>query len=346
VPGSESLLIAAYRVPEPGGGSLLVEVGTSAAPVDTLLGHLLLLLSLGLPIVVAVAAGGGYLLVKSALRPVDEMARKAGVITQHNLSERLPVSHTGDELERLSIALNRMILRLDDAFRNSRRFLADASHELRTPLTILRGELESLVQGGAVAAGERERLGSLLEEVERLTKIVERLFALSRLDAGDAQVEWVQFDLAELVATTTDQMKLMAEDRRIAVACDVMAATFVCGDHARMKQVVVNLLDNAIKYTPEGGAVSLSVHSTADAAILEVADTGVGIPPGDLQRVFDRFFRADSTRALHPDGAGLGLAIVKSICNAHGGSVEAESSPGRGTRFTVTLPLAQPDPPA
>lgn len=162
MPDGQPLLIAAFRVVAPGGGSNLVEVGTSATPVETLLSRLLFLLALGLPVVVLVAAAGGYLLVERSLRPVDEIARKADAITQHNLSERLPIPRTGDELERLSTSLNQMICRLDDAFQNSRRFVADASHELRTPLTILRGELENLAQEPGLAPAQRECLGSLL----------------------------------------------------------------------------------------------------------------------------------------------------------------------------------------
>jgi signal transduction histidine kinase len=210
---------------------------------------------------------------------------------------------------------------------------------LRTPLTILRGELENLAQDGRVAADLRDRLGSLLEEVERLSKIVERLFALSRLDAGEAQAECVRFDLRELTAGVAEQMALLAEDKGLSVTCDPGPAVPVKGDRSRLQQVVVNLLDNAIKYTPGGGSVLLKVSAAGGHAILEVTDTGVGIAAEALPHVFDRFFRADQSRSRQPDGAGLGLAIVKSICAAHGGTVEVESAPGLGSRFRVNLPL-------
>jgi signal transduction histidine kinase len=197
-----------------------------------------------------------------------------------------------------------------------------------------------MVQEDGVPGPQRERIGGLLEEVERLSMIVERLFALSRLDAGEAQSEWVRFDLAELVATTAGQMTLLAEDRRIAVTCDAGSPVMVQGDRSRLKQVVVNLLDNAIKYTPEGGAVRLRVFAAQGLAVLEVIDTGVGIPPEDLPRIFHRFFRVDRTRSQHPEGAGLGLAIVESICNANRGEVEVESVPNKGSCFRVKLPLA------
>jgi len=344
LPDGHALLIATFRAVANGGPPYVVEVGAPTGPVEAVLNRLLLLLGIGLPLVVVVATGGGYFLIGRALRPVDRIAGKAEMITQHNLSERLPVVHTGDELERLSVSLNRMITHLDDAFQTSKRFVADASHELRTPLTILRGELEHLVEESSLAPEQRDRLGSLLEEVERLSKIVERLFALSRLDAGEAQNEWMPFDLTALAAETADQIALLAEDKKIAVSCDATAPVPVEGDRARLKQVVVNLLDNAIKYTADGGAVHLQTSIANGQAVLEVTDTGIGIPPEAVAHVFDRFFRVDPTRSNETGGAGLGLAIVKSICSAHGGTVEAESAVGRGSRFRVKLPIAKPNP--
>lgn len=334
------LLIAAFRAATTEGGHYLVEVGTSAEPVDRFARHLLKLLVFGIPLVGIVAAVGGYLLAGRALRTVEQIAVKAENITQHNLSERLPVSRTGDELERLSISLNHMITRLDDAFSNSKRFVADASHELRTPLTVIQGELENLASDSKLSADMRDRVGSALEDVERLGKIVGKLFALSRLDAGEAQEEWVQIDLASLASATSDQMTLLAEDKRIKVTRDTGEPVYVMGDRSRLQQVVVNLLDNAVKYTPPGGSVHLRVHGSGGQGILEIADTGVGIPPEALPLVFERFFRVDRDRSAGADGAGLGLAIVKSICVAHGGRVEVESAVGSGSRFHATFPLA------
>jgi heavy metal sensor kinase len=314
-------------------------VGTSADPVERLAGHLLWTLALGVPLVIAVAAAGGYLLVRRALAPVEEIAGKAESITQHSLSERLPVPSAGDELAALSLALNRMITRLDDAFGNSKRFVADASHELRTPLTVIQGELENLSADPHLPADLRDRVGSTLEEVERLGKIVQKLFALSRLDAGEAQSEWVRVDLAGLASSTADQMLLLAEDRNIKVSREADGEVPVMGDRARLKQVLVNLIDNAVKYTPPGGSVRLKSYRDGSRAVVEVADTGVGIPAEALPHVFERFFRVDRDRSAD-GGAGLGLSIVRSICAAHGGRVEAESAPGAGSRFRVTLPLA------
>jgi signal transduction histidine kinase len=217
--------------------------------------------------------------------------------------------------------------------------VADASHELRTPLTVLRGELESFVQEPQLTPEWRERVGSAVEEVNRLANIVEGLFAISRLDAGEAAADWRPFDLAQLASSTAEQMCLLAEDKNITVTCTGTTGVWVEGDRARLKQVVVNLLDNAIKYTPPSGAVSLQVAAQDNKAVLEVADSGMGIPAEALPRVFDRFFRVDKARSREQGGAGLGLSIVKSICTAHHGRVEASSLPGRGARFRVELPL-------
>jgi len=291
-------------------------------------------------VVMLVAVSSGYLLVKRALTPVDQIAASAERISSHNLSERLPVARSGDELERLSIALNHMIARLDQAFQHSRQFAADASHELRTPMTVLRGELETAAQDPKLSPEWRERFGSALEEVERLVNIVEGLFAISRLDAGEAQKEWVPFDLGRLTMATADQMALLAEDKEIKVNCTAADNVWVEGDRARMKQVVVNLLDNAIKYTPPKGAVSLTVTARNGRAMLDVADNGMGIPAEALPHVFERFFRVDKARSREMGGAGLGLSIVRSICVAHHGKVEALSTPGQGSVFHVELPLA------
>ena len=340
--GNTTLLIAAlnYRTPE--GIPYLIEIGAPLDPVESMLDHLFWQLALGLPIAVLIAIGGGYLLVGRALAPVDQIARKAEQITQHNLSERLPVARTADELERLSLSLNHMIVRLEDAFLNSRRFVADASHELRTPLTVIRAELESLASNRSLSPEFRETIGSILEEVERLARIVEQLFALSRLDAGESQTEWVQFDLAELTATTAEQMSLLAEDKGISVLCDAAQPVLVDGDRSRLKQVVVNLLDNAIKYTPEKGRIQLRVAGANGHAMLEVADNGIGIPADALPHVFERFFRVDKARTRDPEGAGLGLSIVKSICTAHAAIVEVESN-GHGSRFRVKFPSTRPN---
>jgi heavy metal sensor kinase len=337
---SGALLIAARDYVTPSGLRYVVEVGGSSQRTDETVKQVLLMLAVGLPVAVGVAVAGGFVLVRRALKPVDRLSQKAAEITQHNLSERLPVVRTGDELERLSLSLNLMISRLQDAVNSSKQFVADASHELRTPLAVLRGELEALAQDAQLKPQTRETLGSMLEEVDRLAEIVEGLLALSRLDTGEGKGEWIRFDLAELAVTTADQMGLLAEDKHITVMCDSSGPVMIDGDRARLKQVVVNLLDNAIKYTPDGGRVTLKITRENDHAVLDVADDGVGIPAEALPHVFKRFFRVDGSRSRDQGGAGLGLSIVKSICDAHGARVEVSSTPGHGSHFRVRQPIA------
>ena len=323
------------------GTHFVIEVAAPYNQIESVLRGLLLTFALGLPLIVALAIGGGYVLMRGALRPVDEIRQKAAQITSRNLSERLPVVHTGDELERLATDLNHMIERLEESFHQIKRFSADASHELRTPLTVLQGELEAIAhQRQGLPADVTDTIGSALEETQRLAKIVESLLAISRLEAGEAKVQPVRLDFAELARSTADQMKLLAEEKHISVDCDVAHPVEVDADPSRLKQVVVNLLDNAIKYTPEGGMVSISVAKKDGQAVLEVADTGIGISSADLPHIFDRFYRADKARSRQMGGTGLGLSIVRSICLAHGGQVSVKSTEGHGSRFRVELPSA------
>ncbi|HEX4121367.1 MAG TPA: ATP-binding protein [Verrucomicrobiae bacterium] len=333
------LLETATPYQTPAGHRYIIEAVGPMQPIETVLARVLVMLLAGVPLVVLVAVGGGFLLVGLALAPVLQITQSAERITLHNLNEQLPLTRTGDELEELSRALNRMIVRLREAFDQNRRFLADASHELRTPLTALRVELETIVDEASLPE-MRDRVGSALEEVNRLAKIVETLFAISRLEAGEAQQERARFDLARLAGSTADQMALLAEDKGISVDCELEDKVVVEGDQSRIKQVVVNLLDNAIKYTPNGGSIHLRVRAREGEATLEVTDTGIGIPSVALPHVFERFFRVDAAHSREVEGAGLGLAIVKSICAAHGGHVDVESAENRGSTFKVSLPLS------
>jgi len=341
VGNDKTLLIAGLYFPNKRNATYIIEFGELLDPVETMLDHVFLQLTLAFPLAIFIITAGGYWLVSRALRPVEQITSAAEQITQHNLGERLPVSQTGDELERLSLSLNHMITRLDDAFQQTNRFLADASHELRTPLTILCGELEELTNDARLDPKQRERTFSLMSEALRLSKIVEQLLMLSRLDAGEAIVEWRQFDLAELVRSTAEQMNLLAEDKNISIRGNASEAVLIEGDRSRLKQVLVNLLDNAIKYTPAKGSITWAVRRSDNRAVLEIADTGIGIPAEALPHIFERFYRVDKARS-DGESIGLGLAIAKSILTAHGGEVEAESTPGKGTCFRIRLPILKP----
>jgi signal transduction histidine kinase len=234
-----------------------------------------------------------------------------------------------------------MIGRLEESLHSTIRFTSDASHELRTPLTIVRGELEALLADETVPEHAGSTLDSLIEETDRLTRIVEGLLALSRLDAGVRNVKHANFDLAELTATTTEQMCLLAVERNISVDINADEPVKMEGEDSRIKQVIVNLLDNAVKYTPEGGRIWVDVRAENERAILEVSDTGPGIREEAIPYVFDRFYRAENVRAGEVEGSGLGLSIVKAICIGHGGSVSASNLPSGGCRIRAEFPLAR-----
>jgi heavy metal sensor kinase len=319
-----------------------VEVGAPETDISTALAGLTRTLIFGFPFLIGLAIGGGYVLLGRALRPVDQIVSAAEAITLENLRQRLPVSQTGDEFERLSSALNRMIERLDESFQLTVRFAADASHELRTPLTIMRGELETLVKDPTLNEDLAEGIGNVLEEAERLTRIIEGLLLVSRLETGEAQMRRAKFDLGEMIDGIADQMAPLADDKLLTIKRKIKPGILVEGDEIRLKQVGVNLLDNAFKYTPEGGQISLRVWTESNLAIFSVTDTGMGISERALPHIFDRFFRAEQARTSRVSGTGLGLSIVQSIVEAHGGKVLVESHEGLGAQFRVELPLVKP----
>jgi heavy metal sensor kinase len=336
--GGDRLEVVAIGYKLSTGVRYTVEVGTSENEVFVALNGLLLTLSLGFPVFIGLTSVGAYLLLGRALRPVDQIVRSAERITFQNLSQRLPIPGTGDEVERLSLALNRMIQRLDEAFQLTTRFTADASHELRTPLTIMRGELEALLKEERLTEEQSSQLESVLEEAERLTQIIEGLLLMSRLEAGESQISKDPVDFANLVSTTVEQMLPLAEDKSVALVCEAPRDVMVEANEVRLKQVVVNLLDNAIKYTPEGGKITVRVHAEATSALLEVIDNGIGISAQALPHVFERFYRSEQIQARKARGTGLGLSMVLSIVEAHAGKVKAVSRENEGSVFRVEIP--------
>jgi heavy metal sensor kinase len=333
------LLIHSMNFTTPDGARFLVESGAPYNQIEVVLHGLLSIFAIYMPFVVSLAVAGGYWLMRRSLEPVDEITKRAEGITSTNLSERLPAIRTGDELERLSVSLNRMIERLDEAFQHVNRFSADASHELRTPLTILQLELESIAQKHGKDAALGDQIGSALEETQRMSRIVESLLTISRLDAGEVKMDKTPLDLGELAASTTGEMTLLAEEKSIRLRTHAPAGIQVEGDRTRLQQVIVNLLDNAIKYTQAGGKVEIRVVREGNRAVLEVSDNGPGIAAYALPHVFERFYRADKARSRASGGSGLGLSIVKAICAAHSAEVKVSSQEGRGTSFRVELPL-------
>ncbi len=333
------LLVDTLQYKAQDGSQFLVESGVPYHQIEVVLHGLLVTFAVYMPFLISLAIVSGYWLMRRSLQPVDEITRRAEGITSTNLSERLPVIRTGDELERLSISLNRMIERLDQAFQHINRFSADASHELRTPLTILQLELESIAESHPLNSVQTDQIGSALEETHRMSHIVENLLAISRLDAGEVKMDKTRLDLGQLATSTAEQMRLLAEEKGILFRSNVAADIYVEGDRSRLQQVLVNLIANAIKYTPEAGEVAVSVDRDDGSAVLEVSDNGVGITAQALPHVFERFYRADKARSRNSGGAGLGLAIAKAICTAHGAEIKVSSQEGHGSRFIVELPL-------
>jgi two-component system, OmpR family, heavy metal sensor histidine kinase CusS len=316
----------------------LVRLMNSLADVDHELAELLTAVFLAVPVALAFAGAIGYLLARKALAPVEQLRRQTREVTVDRLDRRLPVAHPADELGRLAETINDMIGRLERSFTEIRRFTADASHELRTPLTALRAEIEVALRQPAVPEDQQRLLGSVLEECQRLTRLTDQLLALSREDAGVAPRADEPLDLAALVSDAAETMRPLAEEKGLRLLVTCAGPLALGGDDARLRQVVYNLLENAIKYTPAGGEVEVQVQERDGTAVVTVRDSGIGIPVEHLPRVFDRFYRVDKARSREQGGTGLGLSIAQSIVAAHGGSITLESAVGQGTACTVTLP--------
>jgi heavy metal sensor kinase len=322
------------------GGRLeqLVQVTASLDEVEAARRRFLLILAGLAPLALAGAAAGGWWLAGRALAPVDRIAETARRITAEDLSRRIDTPATADEIGRLVAVLNDMLARLEGAFATARQFSADAAHELRTPLTILKGELE--VGLGATPASEEAHgvLASCLEEVDRLIALVEDLLFLARADAGVAENPRQRIDLGEVLDDAAPAIQALADRAGVGLGLHPATGLVVCGSAPQLLRVVLNLADNAIKYTPRGGRVDVALRADGESAVLDVSDTGPGIAPDDQRRIFERFYRGDPAHGR--GGTGLGLALVRSMVQVHGGRVTVESPPGGGSRFRVTLPRA------
>jgi heavy metal sensor kinase len=319
------------------GGQVLV-VAMDEEPVRKNLGSLLAILAFALPVALLLAAVGGYVLAGRMLAPVGAMARRARTIGAENLSERLPVANPDDELGRLASAFNQTLARLENAFERLRRFTADASHELRTPLTAIRSVGEVALQENLDAAAYRDRIGSMLEESARLTHLVESLLDLTRADSGRLLVNRKPCDLAALVGKAAEDMRILAEERDQTLTADLPTGARASVDEGLLRQAVVNILDNAIKYTPPGGSVSVALTDRPGVVVIEVADSGPGIPAAHREKIFDRFYRIERDRSRDAGGAGLGLAIARWAVEANGGAIEVLDRAPHGSVFRIVLP--------
>jgi signal transduction histidine kinase len=297
-----------------------------------------MIFQVGLPAVILGLVGGRWL-TRRALAPVTKLTDAVEKIHERNLREALPRTGNGDELDRLTEVFNAMTARLDGSFNRIREFTLHASHELKTPLTVLRGETETALRDESLPPAERERCISLLDELCRLTQIVDGLTLLAKADAGQVALQLETVRLDELVRDNFADLQILAEPNGITVELGSCEEISVRGDRHRLRQLLLNLADNAIKYNQPHGRVTMGLRHTNDfAAELTVANTGAGIPAGILPRVFDRFFRGDSAHGNTVDGCGLGLSIAQWIVSAHGGSIQIESAPSETTVVTVRLP--------
>ena len=316
----------------------VVQVGISLENMYRTLHHFVLIMGALFPLGLLLAGGGGWLLARRALSPVDHMTKAAQRISGEHLNERLLETGTGDELDRLARTLNEMLTRLDESFSQVRQFSADASHELQTPLTILRGEIEVALRSGRTMEEYRQVLTSSLEEIEKISRLVEGLMLLARADSGVLRMDHQPVALHELIAEIAARMQKMAADRGIGLHLEDLAPVTISGDREQLQRLLLNLIDNAIKYTPTGGRISLSLSAEGDQAQISVTDTGIGLSADEQVQIFTRFYRAAEARSQSGGGVGLGLCIAQSIAEAHGGKIQVLSHPGQGSTFTVVLP--------
>jgi len=292
---------------------------------------------IGIPAVL-LSIGGGWWLMRKAFAPLAALTHAAQQINEHNLSDQLPRTHNSDELDRLAEVLNGMTARLNDAFKRIHEFTLHASHELKTPLTVLCGETETELRDETLPAAQRERITSRLDELHRLARIVDGLTLLAKADAGlvDLKFEPVKFD--GLVRDSFDDLQILAHAPQIKVELKECEPLAVMGDAHRLRQLLLNLADNAIKYNQSGGAITIGLKRRKDEAEFTMSNTGPGISAETMPRVFDRFFRGDPAHSNEVDGCGLGLSIAQWIVSAHKGSIRIDSAPAGWTTVKVILP--------
>jgi signal transduction histidine kinase len=282
---------------------------------------------------------GGWWLTRKALAPVSKLTDAITKVHERNLREPLPRTGSDDEFDRLTEVFNAMLARLDDSFNRIREFTLHASHELKTPLTVLCGEAETALRDESLSAAERERVAGLLDELRRLARIVDGLTLLAKADAGQVTLKMEELRFDELAREAHADAQILAEPQHIQVELAACEEISIRGDRHRLRQLLLNLADNAVKYNQPQGRVTMSLRRNGNFAEFTSANTGAGIPPEILPRVFDRFFRGDPAHSQTVDGCGLGLSIAKWIVSAHQGTIEIESTPSQLTTVTVRLPL-------
>lgn len=340
-----SVRLLTYPVMRDEGAGHIVQVAASMAPLEETLREFRLILMTFSPLALLVLSLGGWFLAGRALSPVVRLTRAARRINAENLNQRLPVEDTRDEIAHLAETFNSMLARLESSFRKIKQFSGDASHELRTPLTILRGETEVALRWAKEPEEFRKMLESNMEEIDRMGRIIEDLLLLAKSEAGGLPMECKEFSLSDMLQDLYMQGRILGEPRGIEVLLDMNVAEEIRirGDELRIRQMLLNLIVNGIKYTPAGeGRLAITLSLEGDTVSVAIADSGIGIPAEHLPHIFDRFYRIDEARNRENGGTGLGLAIVKWIVEAHEGKILVRSIPGKGSTFTVLLPIRGP----
>ena len=321
-----------------GGDLVLVRLAVSEESLWGEFWEMVAVLGIGLPIVVILVVVTGYLVAAHALRPVDSMARRASEINADHLHERLVINNPDDELGQLGNAFNATLARLENSFDQLRRFTADASHELRTPLTAIRSVGEVSLQKQGDEKYYRDIIGSMLEETNRLTRLVDSLLTMSRADAGRVQLHLTETGLLDLARESASLLEVLAEEKEQTLRVEGDGSQTVMADRTILRQAFVNLIDNAVKYSPVRGEIWVRVTDNERNVYVEVHDSGPGIPLEHRSRIFERFYRVDKARTRAEGGAGLGLSIAQWAVAAHGGTIELQCEPGPGSIFRIRLP--------
>ncbi|MFI5176542.1 MAG: ATP-binding protein [Terriglobia bacterium] len=342
--GDDGRRVAVQRVSVPPTGTpYLIVVSQSFESVNEGLERMRGIFYFAVPLALTLAGMGGWFLAQKSLSPVAVMSEHARRISSANLEERLPVANPRDELGRLAASFNELLERLNTAFAQQQRFMTDASHELRTPLSVVRTAVEVTLEREHRSESEyREALMMIVEQTQRMTRLVEDMFALARADGGHEPLRCSDFCLDELLMETTRAAEVLASRKGVRIETPGFARAPYRGDVGLLRQMILNLLDNAIKYTPSGGVVRVNLQSEDSKYDLTIADTGMGIPPEAQSHIFERFFRADPARSREGSsnggGAGLGLSISRWIAEAHGGRLVLSYSSPSGSAFVASLP--------
>jgi two-component system OmpR family sensor kinase len=317
----------------------IVQIGLRMSRVSKTLSNFRHNLLTAIPIVLVLGAFGGWFLARRSLSPIAHITETARRITASNLGERLKPRKTGDELDQLIITLNEMISRLEDSFKKISQFTADASHELRTPISSMRGEAELLLSKQRPMQEYQGVLANHIEKLDFISRMINDLILLSKFDSNEAGLEMVRVKLNDVLVNLWELFRLLGDQRGVKFTLGDVEETNVLGDRTKLQQLFTNLIDNAIKFTPSGGHVDLSVKKDGSFAKVSIRDTGIGIPQEEFERIFERFYRVDKSRARESGGTGLGLSICQWIAKAHHGKIEVKSELGRGSEFIVSLPL-------